>query len=304
MAFDRQARELVKDRRIENVILADTSGQQLSNTRRPAGTPLPRVGDPELVKRALFSQRPVISDLFIGQLLKQPLISIGVPIVRDDQVINVLISSILPERFAELLMQQQVTSGLVELLDRNGKVIAQNRTLKTAVGQLALQPLLNELRKSSQGEVVVTIPEGGAALVVFSGSPYSGWTVIKTIPNANLFGEVWRTVGWLMGALLLLLGTSLGLAWTMGGRIAAAIRSLGEPAAALGYGQPVSVPELPIREVNEVAVSLARASTVLVEAGHALTASEARLRGILEPAPDAIIAIDERLSIVVFNPAA
>ena len=134
VAFDRQARELVKDRRIENVILADTSGQQLSNTRRPAGTPLPRVGDPELVKRALFSQRPVISDLFIGQVLKQPLISIGVPIVRDDQVIYVLIASILPERFAELLMQQRVTGGLVELLDRNGKVIAQNRTQKNGGG--------------------------------------------------------------------------------------------------------------------------------------------------------------------------
>ena len=46
LAFDLQARDVVRGSRIENVILADASGQQLINTRLPAGSPLPLVGHP------------------------------------------------------------------------------------------------------------------------------------------------------------------------------------------------------------------------------------------------------------------
>lgn len=236
LAFDLQARDVVRDSRIDNVILADASGQQLINTRRPAGSPLPLVGDLGLASTVMATQKPVISDLFMGQVLQKPLMSIAVPVKQYDKVIYVLIASILPERFAEVLMQQRVTGGPVALLDRNGKVVAQNRALKTAVGQLAPGPLRDAIRKSSQGQLKTVTLEDGSALVVFNRSAYSGWTVIKTVPDQNLISDIWRTVGWLLGALVLLLGSSLLLAWVMGGRISRPLARLSAAAQEIDAG--------------------------------------------------------------------
>lgn len=240
-AFDQQARNIVKNSRIENIILADIGGQQLINTRRPAGDLLPLVGDPELVRTVMKTRKPVISDLFIGQVLKKPLVSIAVPVKHDDEVIYVLIASIVPERFAEIMTQQRVMGGTVALLDRNGRVVAQSRALKTAVGQSAPKALLNEIRKSSQGQLKTVTLEESSALVVFNRSAYSGWVVIKTVPEQNLISDLWRTVGWLLGALALLLGGSLLLAWIMGGRISRPLARLSSAAKQLDSGSPAEI---------------------------------------------------------------
>ena len=240
-AFDQQARDIVKDSRIENIILADTGGQQLINTRRPAGDLLPLVGDPELVRSVMKTRKPVISDLFIGQVLKKPLVSIAVPVKQFDEVIYVLIASIVPERFAEIMTQQRVMGGTVALLDRNGKVVAQSRALKTAVGQSISRPLLDEIRKSAQGQLMTATPDESSALVVFNRSAYSGWTVIKTVPDQNLLNDLWRPVGWLLGALALLLGSSLLLAWIMGGRIIRPLARLSSAAKQLDAGIPAEI---------------------------------------------------------------
>ena len=236
LAFDLQARDVVRGSRIENVILADASGQQLINTRLPAGSPLPLVGDLGLVSTVMATEKPVVSDLFMGQVLRKPLMSIAVPVKQYEKVIYVLIASIVPERFAEVLMQQRVTGGLVALLDRNGKVVAQNRALKTAVGQSAPGPLRDAIRKSTQGQLKTATLEDSSALVVFNRSAYSGWTVIKTVPDQNLISDIWRTVGWLLGALVLLLGSSLLLAWVMGGRISRPLARLSAAAQELDAG--------------------------------------------------------------------
>ena len=240
-AFDQQARDIVKDSRIENIILADTGGQQLINTRRPAGDLLPLVGDPELVRSVMKTRKPVISDLFIGQVLKKPLVSIAVPVKQFDEVIYVVIASIVPERFAEIMTQQRVMGGTVALLDRNGRVVAQSRALKTAVGQSVSKPLLDEIRKSAQGQLMTATPDESSALVVFNRSAYSGWTVIKTVPDQNLLNDLWRPVGWLLGALALLLGSSLLLAWTMGGRISRPLARLSSAAKQLDAGIPAEI---------------------------------------------------------------
>jgi len=54
---------------MDNVILSDLVGQQRINTRRPAGEPLPPLGDPELADHAIATRRTLVSDLFIGRVL-------------------------------------------------------------------------------------------------------------------------------------------------------------------------------------------------------------------------------------------
>ena len=327
-AFDQQARDIVKDSGIENVILADIRGQQLINTRRPAGEPLPMVGDPELVRTVMKTRKPVISDLFIGQVLKKPLVSIAVPVKHYDEVIYVVIASMVPERFAEILMQQRVMGGTVALLDRNGKVVAQSRALKTAVGQSVPKPLLDEIRKSSQGQLKTVTPEESSALVVFNRSAYSGWAVIKTVPEQNLISDLWRPVGWLLGALALLLGSSLLLAWIMGGRISRPLARLSAAAQELDAGMSTEIDQTDnaYREVKTLSESLnsllgnlmqkeadltdlnvtlerrvVQRTAQLSRALDTVRESEKRVNTILETAQGAFVAVDFKGHITDWN---
>ncbi len=327
-AFDQQARDIVKDSRIENIILADTGGQQLINTRRPAGDLLPLVGDPELVRSVMKTRKPVISDLFIGQVLKKPLVSIAVPVKQFDEVIYVLIASIVPERFAEIMTQQRVMGGTVALLDRNGKVVAQSRALKTAVGQSISRPLLDEIRKSAQGQLMTATPDESSALVVFNRSAYSGWTVIKTVPDQNLLSDLWRPVGWLLGALALLLGSSLLLAWTMGGRISRPLARLSSAAKQLDAGIPAEIEKTDdsYKEVRVLSESLnallgnlmqkeadltdlnitlerrvVQRTAQLSRALDTVRESEERVNTILETAQGAFVAVDFKGHITDWN---
>ena len=257
-AFDGQARGIVEGKRLSSVLLASPTGQQLMNTRRPLGVILPMVGDLGLVTQVVNTGQPVISDLYMGLVLRQPLISIAVPVFDNDEVIYVLISSILPERFAEILREQRVTGGAVSLLDRKAGVVAQSPMQKMPVVQTAPQVLQDALRQRSEGQVVSAELEDGRSLLVFNQSPYSGWTVVKSVPQDNLISDLWRTVGWLMAALTVLLGASLCLAWVMGGRISQPLARLSLAARELDAGLPtdIDLTEDAYREVYVLSESL------------------------------------------------
>lgn len=308
-AFDLQARDIVRDRRISNIVLCDLNAQQLINTRQPIGTPLPLPlplhGNPELVQSVIAAGMPVISDLFTGRLAQRPLISIGVPVKQGNKVAYVLTGTIEPARFAEILAQQQLAADKVaEVLDRSGAVVAGNRELQNRVGHKAPTPLLEELRQSGEGLLKTVNLEGQATLMVFSRSRVSGWSAYVALPRADLMRELWPAVWPLMVATTLLLLVALGMAWAVGGQITRAILALGAPALALGEGKALVVPALPIREVDELGKAITRASEMLSSAHAARSRSEARMRGIVESAMDAIVTVDDRQIIVLFNPAA
>src|SRR5471032_1316837 len=75
-AFQLQAKEVLRFTSAYTIALTDTSGQQLVNLLQPYGAPLPRDGSPELLRRTLDLRKPVVSDLFIGNLTKIPLLAI------------------------------------------------------------------------------------------------------------------------------------------------------------------------------------------------------------------------------------
>lgn len=318
-AFDAQARTIVEGKRVASVVLASLSGQQLINTRRPWGEPLPTVGDPGLIARVLETRETVVSDLYVGQVLRQPLVSIAVPVFSSDEIIYVLIASILPERFEEILLQQRVVAGAVSLLDRNANVVAQNPALKMPVISAAPPVLQDALRTGNQGQIANAELEGGAALLVFNRSPYSGWSVVKSVPRANLIGDLWRTVGWLMATLMVLLGASLLLAWVMGGRISRPLARLSMAARELDAGLPtdLDLSENSYREVQILSDSLtsllrnllyneaeltelnrtlerrvAQRTHQVSQALETLRQSEERVKSIVDTAQAALIGVD------------
>jgi len=123
--FYAQAQEAVRATNGHNIVLTDPGGQQLMNTLRPFGEPLPRHGNPAQLQRVLETGRPVISDLFIGGVTRSLLIGVEVPVFFNGAPSYGLAMGIMPERLGEILQRQKIPSGwLLGIFDRAGTTIA------------------------------------------------------------------------------------------------------------------------------------------------------------------------------------
>jgi hypothetical protein len=79
-----------------SIVLHDTNAQQLVSTNRPFGEPLPRA-DNEMLGRVVETGKPQVSDLIMGSVLRRPIVTVGVPVLRDGQLVYVLAMGVGPE---------------------------------------------------------------------------------------------------------------------------------------------------------------------------------------------------------------
>jgi hypothetical protein len=92
----------------DNIVLTDAHGRQLLNTLRPFGEPLPLHGNPDRLRRVLQTTRPVISDLFIGEVTRAPVVAVEVPTFSGGVAAYKLGIGILPHRLGEILNRQKI----------------------------------------------------------------------------------------------------------------------------------------------------------------------------------------------------
>jgi hypothetical protein len=70
-----------------DIILADVTGQQLVNTYRPFGAPLPKRSAPDAVRQIYSTERPFITNVFKGAVTGRLMFSVDVPVFRDGRVV-------------------------------------------------------------------------------------------------------------------------------------------------------------------------------------------------------------------------
>ncbi len=99
----------------------DETGQQLINTLKPLGEPLPKTGNMANVRRVFETGKPIFSDLFLGGASKRLVVDYSVPVIRNGKVIYDLTAAFRPEQLGKLFDEQHLPSGYVaEILDRTG----------------------------------------------------------------------------------------------------------------------------------------------------------------------------------------
>lgn len=272
-AFYRQAQNVLKIQAEQgdiNIALLDRNGTQYINTRRPFGAPLPTRSRFKGIEAVFDTGRPVISDLFVGEVTQRPLLVIGVPIaLHGDKVDYSLNAGIFPERFEKLLHQQKLPEGwIAAIFDGNGNIIARTRDMQNYVGKPGTPEMIRRMAAASEDTFISTTYDGVQVHTVFSRSSLSNWSLAIGIPTQSITDELHNTLFWLSFATIALLASSLTAAWLIGGRIAESIRGLTGPALALGSGEVVSVPPLHLREADEVGRSLVKVSELLHRAQH------------------------------------
>jgi diguanylate cyclase (GGDEF)-like protein len=267
-AFYDQAMEVLKTQNAYNVLLIDPTYQQRLNTLRPFGSKLPNGRDPWL-EEVFRTKRPVITHIFKGPVAGKLLLGITTPVLRGDKVIYILGTSIVPERLAELLTGQRLPADWIgAIFDRTGTFVARTHHMERYVGKKGTPALMARMAQVSEDSLETNTVEGIPAVVVFSRSAVTNWTVAIGIPTKNLTDRLARTLSWLIGGTAILLLGSLAFAWAIGSRIARSIQQLAAPALALGSGETVTVPSLPLKEADEVGKALTKASAMLMAAQH------------------------------------
>jgi PAS domain-containing protein len=291
-AFDRQMREALKIQGT-SIVLLDTKAQQLINTNRPFGEPLPRATNSEMLDRVVETSQPQISDLIIGAVLRRPVLTVGVPVFRDGEVAYVLVMVLGPEILSALLNEQNVPPDWsAGIFDRNSLIVAHNRGLDRLIGQPATPALRARISKSPEGWFPSVTNEGIAVYSTFRRSPISGWTAAIGLPREFVDAPLRRAQSLAFGGGGTALAVSLVLAWWMARAIRRPVEALTAAARALGSGAPLCPSIGGVRELDQVGDALCASAVALEQrvrareqAEAALRASEERFRMLAESLP-------------------
>jgi hypothetical protein len=218
-AFHGQAVDALKDQTLGNVVLMDERGRQLLNTLRPFGAPLPAEGNPQALQRIFQTGEMVVTDLFMGPVVKQPAVAIGVPVRRNGKVVYSLNAGVLPGALSALLSRQRLPPGWIGVVfDSTGTIVARTHESERFVGKKGAPELVERMKAVSEDALETRMLEGVPVLTVFSRSPVSNWTVAIGIPIRELVTELIYSMARLFVAGFIALVSALGLALLMGRR--------------------------------------------------------------------------------------
>lgn len=244
-----------------NIVLMDREGKQLLSTRRPFGLPLPTAAAASFLPQVLESRAPVVTGLFQGVLLPEPLVAVLVPVLRGDEIPYVLGCGTKASQVQEL------------------------------IGRFTLPPgwsasVLDGVHEGTGGVIARTAGHAGRAsmeddIVRFvAPSRVGSWLVVLEVPTAALCTQVRKSV-----TLMAVIGLAALLISVIGGGLAG--RRLATAVAALAAGA-TDRPASGIRELDALRDSLRAAEAARQEAGNV----ERRMASVLACTTDAIIEID------------
>jgi len=310
-AFYDQAIQVLTFRPGNFLLLSDSHGRQILNTHIPFGEPLPLHGNQAQLHEVFNSGKPAVSDLYVGPTVHHLLTSVDVPVLRKGRVTHVLSMQYFGERLGAILERQQVLpEARATIYDSTARIVWRSRGSTSDVGRRADAALAAGLANRAEGTVDETGVDGAPYVTVFSRSAVSNWTVAIALRRSVLSAALTHSLVWISLGALSMFALGLALVRVIGARIEHSIGGLVRPAIELGYGGPVTLPPLHLREAKDVGHALVQAAALLRErtqqrdaaeraerelrdANREIERSEAFLRGIFEETPDGVLLVDE-----------
>ncbi|MCG2666074.1 ATP-binding protein [Bradyrhizobium sp. GCM10023182] len=262
--FYGQAREALTVLTGTNIVLTDPAAQQVLNTLRPFGAPLPRHGQPDVVRRILETGEPVVSDLFLGPVVDNWVFVVEVPVLANGKIIYTLAMGITPDRLSGILRRQNIPpSWVAAIFDGTGIIVARTHAPDQFIGKKGAAEFVRRFTEVAEASIETTTVEGIPIFSSFSRSPRSGWTVGMGIPLADLTADARQSIAFNAAIAGTMLAMGCLAAAIFGARISRSIRRLSAPALALGSPGLPSIPVTDIIEIDEVGQALVRASHLI-----------------------------------------
>lgn len=200
------------------VILASPDGRQVINTAVPVGVALPKVVDPEGLRRLVETGAPVIGNLTGPGPMQDDGVKVGlrVPVTGPGGEIRFALTvTISPQALAGVFERAGVKSGWRPfLLDASGKIVAHPST-PHRVGQTVVLQTLAARDAAPNGLYRSVASDGVRTIAAFDKSARTGWSAHVSIPEPIYWAPLTRSLLILAAAGLAALALTLLFVWML-----------------------------------------------------------------------------------------
>jgi signal transduction histidine kinase len=259
MQFRVEAQRALEGRRGDwsNIVVShpDTA-QMMLNLLVPHGAPLFKTLDPGSVLEAAKSGHPTIGNVVSGGVLKRPLVTVRVPVLRDGKAKYVL-SAVIETPVISALVDRQAfpATWAVAVLDGSYGFVVR-RPMPGKATSAPSESLKRALESAPQGFQRGQLIDGSEIYRAFQRSSLSRWSTSIAVPLSVVeqsLNGVYVLVAGFAGAAIL----GLWIAWWLASRISQPIAALARAAPALGRGETAALPVVgSVDEVNDLARAL------------------------------------------------
>jgi signal transduction histidine kinase len=221
---------------------------------------------PDWVDEVFRTGQPAVSGVRQDPETKNWFVTIGVPVVRGDQVIFALGVRVRSSAFSDLIRRQSPPQGgLITLLDSTPVIIARTRNEERFVGQPPTPEFARRSRAQPEGTWRTVTLEGVPAYSSWSRSSLTGWTIGNAMPSEAVDAPMRQSVRALLVTGLLTLATGLLLALLLTRGLVQSGRTVGTAARALARGEPLPAMRAPIAEAEDLSRALNDAADILAK---------------------------------------
>ena len=304
-AFSGEARRVFAAVTDASFLVADPDGQQLINGASRPGDPLPR-RHPVAIRAqnlAFASRSVVVSDVLLGEVMKDWTACVDVPVFKNGQPFRSLAVTMRARGFLKLLNAHEIPKNWkAGIIDGQGRFIARVPDQDAFVGELASQGWRDvkdqegifEFFHSSEGDIVANASAHPAL---------SGWTVGVAVKKSELQVAALNAVCWAIALGIAISLLSLGFAVAIARRITRPIVEMRDKTAMMLAGRQISFePDLP--ELGELWSALKQAVADRNRSDAARHDSERQLAAIVTSSQAAIVSTTLDGAITSWNAAA
>jgi PAS domain S-box-containing protein len=274
--FRRQAEASLTLHQSGGILLIDRNMRQLVKAGRPLGTAPENAAVSDPAQRALETDKPQVTGLFMAAVIDQFMYGIIVPVRIGEESRYALVRSLDQRTLERLIARTELLAGSHAVIsDATHRIMAESDRENAVVGAELPPTHQRPAGRDSVREFVDA--KGRPSLQAYARSELTGWETTVWAPKALLEAPV-RAL-WVALGLLALLAIALvvGLAVWLGQIIS---RSVGHVARAmvLGEGAPMRLDETPVAEVNTLMAELRGAALRRYAAEQDLRASNDQLQ--------------------------
>jgi signal transduction histidine kinase/CheY-like chemotaxis protein len=285
-----------------NIVLMDETSRQLLNTRRPFGAELPASSSSNVLelRKKLGQETTVVSDIFMAQLAKRLEYTIQVPIPQHAGQRLYLSMASNASSLQKIINNQKLPSSwVITIVDRNGTIAARSRNPEKHVGQRASGYMQRLLKDSREGIYESVTLDGIPVKAFYSRVPNADWSILISIPKAEIHQLPMRAAAFLAGMFILFMVLAAIAAQWFARRVAKSIDQLDQTAQDLGEGKDVVYFPQSVKEIDTVGMHIAEASKKILHTTSELQrrlAIESRHANLLGKVADASKTLNMALS--------
>ncbi|TFW09944.1 response regulator [Oxalobacteraceae bacterium OM1] len=260
--FQRFAKDAARD--AESVIvLSDLAGRQVLNTRAPLDAALPKLNADLLnLRRESGERATIVSNLFRARTIDRYDIAVQVPVVIDGVVRFYLATGFPANAMTQVLKAHGFPSNWIgSVVDRHAVIVARTEAAERYIGKAATGSIADKLRSGApHGTNDGLSLDGRPVMAYFHRAPMSQWTVVISVPAAELRAPAVNAAVLLGGLVLIMLAAAFLAARHYAHQTSAPIHALQDDAVRLGRGEPVMRHAIAVVELDALNAALVDAS--------------------------------------------